>query len=219
MDRRLLLPAALLATALLSLLAWRGCAWPPVRNLGARDGPIVILGDSLAAGVGSKGGQRGFVTRLSEKLGVEIVNRGVSGNTTQDGLERLETDVLALQPALVILELGGNDFLRRVDPDQTFANLETMIRRSQEEGAAVLVLGVRGGLLGGSRGDRFRELARRHQAAYVSDILDGVFARPALMADSIHPNDAGHQKIAERLEPVMRRLLREMGPTSPPPAR
>ncbi len=210
MNRRLLLPTAFLAAALLGLLAWRHCAWPPIRNLGARPGPIVILGDSLAAGVGSRGGQRGFVTRLSEKLGVEIVNRGVSGNSTQDGLERLETDVLALKPALVILELGGNDFLRRMDPDQTFANLETMIRRSQQEGAAVLVLGVRGGILGRSRGDRFREVARRHQAAYVPDILDGVFAHPALMADSIHPNDAGHEKIAARLEPVLRRLLEKM---------
>jgi len=109
--------------------------------------------------------------------------------------------------------LGGNDFLRRMDPDRTFANLETLIRRSQSSGAAVLVLGVRGGLLRDRRQNRFREVAERNQAAYVPDLLEGVFAHPALMADAIHPNDAGHRQIAERLDPILRRLLRRMGRT------
>lgn len=213
MRRRPLLVAAVLLAALAALVLWRLTSTPPVRNLSPRPGPIVVLGDSLAAGVGSKGQRNGFVTVLSQRLGVEIVNRGVPGDSTADGLKRLDADVLALKPALVVLELGGNDFLRRMDPDRTFANLETLIRRSQDSGAAVLVLGIRGGLLRDRRQNRFREVAERNQAAYVPDLLEGVFAHPALMADAIHPNDAGHRQIAERLDPIMRGLLRRMGRT------
>ncbi len=211
MRRRPMLVALGLAAVLAVLLLWHLVSTPPVRNLSPRPGPIVVLGDSLAAGVGSKGQKGGFVTVLGGRLGVELINRGVPGNATADGLKRLDSDVLALKPALVILELGGNDFLRRVDPDRTFANLETMIRRCQDSGAAVLVLGVRSGLLMNRAENRFREVAERNQAAYVPDILEGVFAHPNLMADAIHPNDAGHQQIAERLDPLLRRMLERMG--------
>ncbi len=216
MSRRRALVLAGLVAALATLVLWRLASAPAVRNLSPRPGPIVVLGDSLAAGVGSKGQKGGFVAILSQRLGVEIVNRGVSGDSTADGLKRLDADVLALKPALVILELGGNDFLRRMDPDRTFANLEALIRRSQDSGAAVLVLGVRGGLLRNRGQNRFREVAERNQAAYVPDLLEGIFAHPALMADAIHPNDAGHQQIARRLDPILRRLLKRMGRATGP---
>lgn len=209
--RKPLVPTLAILALLAALLAFRACSVPPIRNLEPRSGPVVVLGDSLAVGVGSAGGRRGYVALLQERLGVELVNKGVSGNTTEDGLARLEGDVLALKPALVVLELGGNDFLRRVDPDDTFANLEAMVRRSQEAGAAVLVLGTRSGVFSDKHEKRFREVARRNGAAYVPNLLEGVFAQPALMYDSIHPNDAGYAKVAERLEPTFRDLLTRLG--------
>ena len=211
MSARFRRPVLLVAALLAAFLAYRACAAPPVKNLSPRPGPVVVLGDSLAAGVGSKGMKRGFVTLLQERLGVELVNKAVPGNATGDGLERLKADVLDLKPALVVVELGGNDFLRQVDPDQTFANLETIVRRCQDSGAAVLVLGVRSGLLTDRRESRFRQVARGNGAAYVPNILDGVFGHPALMSDSIHPNDEGHRLVADRLEPVFRDLLRRLG--------
>ena len=69
---------------------------------------MVILGDSLSAGTGAAKGE-GFVDLLQQRLGVEIVNRGIPGNTTAQGLARLDKDVLSLKPSLVIVELGGND--------------------------------------------------------------------------------------------------------------
>lgn len=201
----------LIVVALLALVAWRACAAPPVRNLSPRPGPVVVLGDSLAAGVGSTGGRRGYVALLQERLGVEVVNRGVSGNTTSDGLARLDADVLSLKPSLVIVELGGNDFLRQVEAATVFANLETIVRRCQDAGAAVLVLGTRSGLLTDRNEAGFRDLSRRTEAAYVPNILEGVFGQPALMHDSIHPNDAGYEKVADRIEPSLRGLLVRMG--------
>ena len=107
MDPRFRKPALLVAALLALFLVVRACAAPPVKNLSPRPGPIVVLGDSLAAGVGSKGMKRGFVTLLQERLGVELVNKGVPGNSTAEGLARLQADVLDLKPALVVVELGG----------------------------------------------------------------------------------------------------------------
>lgn len=190
------------------LLAWWGSS-PPVANLGPREGPIVILGDSLAAGVGSASKQ-GFVGRLEQRLGISIVNKGISGNTTRQGLDRLERDVLSLKPALVIVELGGNDFLQKVPPDETFANLEQIIARIQAQGAPVLLLGVQGGLFQDKAGGRYQSLARKMKTAYVANIMDGIWTNPALKDDTIHPNDAGYERVAERIEPTLRRMLQAM---------
>lgn len=204
-------PILALVALLATFLGYRACATPPVRNLSPRPGPVVVLGDSLAAGVGSTGGKRGYVTLLQERLGVDIVNKGVAGNTTADGLARMDADVLALKPSLVIVELGGNDFLRQVEAQTVFGNLETIIRRCQDGGAAVMLLGVRSGLLTDRNEKGFRDVARRTQTAYVPNILADVFGQPAFMHDSIHPNDAGYEKVATRIEPTVRDLLERLG--------
>lgn len=198
-------------SAILMLAAWllAACS-PPVKHLEPRQGPVVILGDSLAAGVGSESGA-GFVGLLEERLGIEIVNAGVPGNTTAQGLERLEKDVLDRDPALVIVELGGNDFLRKVDPQETFANLERIIARCHERGAAVLLLGVQGTLIGGEAQRRYAALAKRTGAACVPNIMEGILTRPSLKSDGIHPNDRGYQRVADRVEPELRWMLERMG--------
>lgn len=169
-----------------------------------------MLGDSLAAGVGSQSGQ-GYVGLLSQRLGIELVNRGVPGDTTARGLERLETDVLALKPALVVVELGGNDFLQRVDPEETFANLRDIATRCQSAGAAVLLVGVQSGLFQDRLERRYRDLARATGCGYVPNVLRGILTSPALKYDSIHPNDAGYAQVAGRIEPELRRMLKRMG--------
>ncbi|MEW6281521.1 MAG: arylesterase [Candidatus Eremiobacterota bacterium] len=182
---------------------------PRIAHLGPREGPIVVLGDSLAAGVGAKSG-RGYVKILEERLKVPMVNRGIPGNTTRQGLERLERDVLTQKPALVILELGGNDFLQRVPTDETFANLEEMVRRIHAQGAPVLLIGVQSGVFMDKQEKRYRELASRHQTAYVPNILKGILTNPGLKDDAIHPNDAGYEVVADRIEPTLRQMLKKM---------
>lgn len=190
------------------LAAW--LLWPKhVKNCYPHSGPIVILGDSLAAGTGSETG-RGYVTLLQQRLKLEILNRGIPGDTTAGGLERLQKDVLAERPALVLVELGGNDFLRKVPREETFANLDQIVTRCQNAGAAVLLIGVQTGAFADDAAALYRSLAKKRQTAYVPNILDGILLHPELKADYIHPNDRGYERVADKVEPELRWMLRKM---------
>lgn len=167
---------------------------------------IVAFGDSLVEGVGTSPG-RTFVDVLSARVGEEILNLGISGNTTSDGLVRLD-EVLVEDPRIVIVLLGGNDALRSVDPDVTFGNLRAIIEELQREGVAVLLVGAPGGIRHPKTYEReFKKLAEDYGTAYVPNILKGLLGRPQYMADAIHPNDAGHVIMADRIEPGLRLLL------------
>ncbi len=192
-----------------------GCTrYPPVKNLYPRSGPIVFFGDSLTYGTGAPKG-KGVVDILARRLGVEFVNKGVPGDTTEGALRRLKKDVLDLHPALVVVELGGNDFLRKVPPEVTFANLETIITKIQNQGAPVLLLGVQGGLFKDKYASRYRALARNLKTAYVDNILQGILTSPALKYDAIHPNAKGYERMADKIEPELRRLLEGIGRIKP----
>lgn len=168
---------------------------------------VIAFGDSLVEGVGATPG-RDFPSLLSSRIGVPIVNAGRRGDTTAAALARLETAVLSRDPRVVVVLLGGNDFLRRVPKEQTFANLDAIVGRIRARGAAVVVVGLSLGILTDGYGDRYEDLARRQSAGLVPDVLDGIIGRPELMADQIHPNDRGYDLMADRIEPALRDLLR-----------
>jgi acyl-CoA thioesterase-1 len=193
---------AIQGIALLALLLLAACARDVPKA--SRDGPIVAFGDSLVYGTGSSGG--GFVRMLEQRIGRPIENMGVPGDTTAEGLARLE-EVLELDPSVVILLLGGNDYLQQVPQDTTFGNLSTMIERLQADGAAVLLAGVRGGLMRDNFAARFEELAKQHGTAYVHDVLDDTLGVDGYMADQVHPNDRGYEVIADRIQPVIEAML------------
>lgn len=167
---------------------------------------VVAFGDSLVEGVGANGGG-GFVSIVSSRLGIDIVNKGKAGDTTEMGLARID-EVLAEDPGVVILLLGGNDALRRVPKETTFQNLSTMIERFQAAGAVVVLLGVRGGILGDGYKEEYDTLAKKYHTAYVSNVLDGLIGDARYMYDGIHPNDIGYQMVADRVVPVLARVLR-----------
>lgn len=159
---------------------------------------IIAFGDSLTEGVGASPGND-YPSQLERLTGLRIENRGVSGDTTEDALRRLERDVLTQDPRVVIVLLGGNDILRRLSPERTFANLEEIIVRIQERGALVVLAGVRGMPLVDSHGRRYKALARKTGAVLVPDVLKGILGNKDLMADQIHPNDAGYAELAQRI--------------------
>lgn len=194
------------AWLLIALLLF-GCARAEVKFLTPHEGPVVVIGDSLSVGVGADKPDEGYVGLLEKRLGIKIVNQGISGNTTEDGLARLERDVLAHKPALVIIELGGNDFLRKVEADQVFANLEKMIDQVQAREIPVLLLGIQSSVIRDQHEADFRALAHRKGTAYVPNIVADVAANQALKADPIHPNSAGYITLADRIEPELRKLV------------
>lgn len=179
----------------LVFLFWRGEDTP--RNYPPKNDRIVAFGDSLIVGYGATAGND-FVAVLGKKLGRNIVNMGVNGNTTADGLKRLD-EVREQDPGVVLVLLGGNDTLRRVSQTETEANLDTIIRTLSDDGAIVVLLGVRGGIIGSERAEMYERLYQKYETLYVEDVLDGIILKPELMFDNIHPNDAGYARIAERV--------------------
>jgi lysophospholipase L1-like esterase len=171
-----------------------------VANYPPKNSTIVAFGDSLVEGVGAREGND-LMSQLERRIGRPIINLGVSGNTTADGVQRLDV-VTALDPGLVIVVLGGNDTVRRVPIEITEAHLRTIFETLIKQGAVVVFLGVRGGIFGNERETMYERVATEYGVVYVSDILDGILLKPERMYDGIHPNDVGYGIIAERVAHV-----------------
>lgn len=169
---------------------------------------VVAFGDSLVAGYGATL-EGGFVSLLSQSLGVPILNLGKSGDTTAQGKARVDT-ALAANPDITLVLLGGNDALRRVSVEETEQNLREIIEALQKSGSRVVLLGVIGGFPRDPYASMFKQLAEEYEVTYVSNVLSGIIAHADLMSDSIHPNQAGYQKIADTLLPLLEDECREL---------
>lgn len=175
---------------------------------------VLAFGDSLYAGYGLERGRSlpdAVEARLRRQgINAEVVNAGVSGDTTAAGRQRLQfaLDNLPRKPDLVILGLGGNDVLRQIAPDETRANLVAMMEELKRRGVPVLLTGM---LAPPNLGPDYRgafdriwpELAGRYGAGLYPFILEGVIGDPRLMqADRVHPTAAGVDRIADALTPL-----------------
>ena len=181
----------------------RRCGWRAAP--GPAPGPVVFLGDSITSGHGLPL-EATFPALLGEALGVPTLNAGVTGDRTAGGLARLDADVLAYRPRLVVVELGVNDVFGGVSPGETVANLRAIVGRVHAAGARVVLVHFRLlGLAGDGYRSDLRALARAEGATLVEDVLDGVV--PELSTDGLHPNAAGHARLAERLAPALRPLV------------
>jgi acyl-CoA thioesterase-1 len=182
---------------------------------------VAAYGDSISAGFGVEPGKSypDDLQRLMDKegLGYRIVNLGVSGDTTADGVERLPT-VLAMHPVVAIVEFGGNDGLRGLPVDAARVNLALIIQGLQNAGITVVLAGMTlprnyGAEYIGSFDKIYPELAKQYKVTLIPFILDGVGGNPALtQADGLHPTAEGAQIVAENvlkyLKPI---LLRQVG--------
>jgi acyl-CoA thioesterase-1 len=199
---------ALACGVFISALAPRPAQAAPLR--------LLVLGDSLAAGYGLPASDA-FQTRLlaglrARGLDVEIVDGAVSGDTTAGGLARLDW-VLAEPVDAALVELGGNDGLRGLDPRITEANLAAILDRLRAEGIPVLLSGMLappnlGQDYGDAFRDAFRRLGAREGVMFDPFFLEGVAGDPSLnQPDRIHPNARGVEIIAERMVPLVAELL------------
>ncbi|MCU0936711.1 MAG: GDSL-type esterase/lipase family protein, partial [Gammaproteobacteria bacterium] len=127
------------------MLLW--LVWPSAPALAATPPVLLVVGDSLSAAYGMETA-RGWVALLQERIAAggwpyRVVNASISGDTTRGGRSRLASLLERHRPALVVVELGGNDGLRGVPPEETERNLEAMVRAAAESGARVLLVGIR----------------------------------------------------------------------------
>lgn len=214
---RLALALAALAALALWLAPFAAPAAQPLR--------ILAFGDSLTHGYGLPAGET-FPERLevalrAEGYDVTVLNGGNSGDTTASGRARLDW-VLADRPDMAIVELGGNDGLRGLDPAETYANLDAILARFRDEGVAVLLTGMLAPRnLGRDYTDAFDavfpDLAAKHDVAFYPFFLDGVALDPALnQPDGIHPNAAGVQRIAENIAPSVIAVIDALEGTARP---
>ena len=178
----------------------------PIANYPSNGTDIVAFGDSLVEGVGSTQGND-FVSLLSKKIGQPIINLGHSGDTTADGVVRID-ELNKYKPKIVILLLGGNDYLKRIPATETFKNLEIIIKNIEARGAIVILVGVRGGILNDHFDSEFKNLRDKYHTAFVSDILSGLIGNTKYMSDGIHPNDVGYGMISERIYSVLVKLIK-----------
>ena len=194
-------------TALLIALLLGGCGEkvPRVAAVGP-DEVIVAFGDSLTYGTGAAESES-YPAVLAQLIGRRVVRAGVPGEVTAQGLVRLPQVIEEHRPALVIVCLGGNDMLRKLDEAQIRSNLRQIIRTLRERGIAVVLVGVPKPALLTSAAAFYGELAKEHRIPYEGKILNHIMHQLDLRSDAIHPNAKGYRRMAEAIA----ELLREAG--------
>ncbi len=171
-------------------------------------GPWIAFGDSLTAGYGAGPGGD-YPSVLGKTLDVTIENAGRNGETSKDGLNRIDS-ITSRKPRVVLLCFGGNDALQQIPRDETFANLRTIIDRLQEQGTFVVLIGIRSATFRDKNAGLFKDLAREKHVLHVSNMLDGVLTHPNLMSDEVHPNDKGYALIADRIAQALGPLMPQL---------
>ena len=201
------------AVSIVTIIAW------PVAH--ADTSPtLLVLGDSLSAAYGIEQ-EEGWVHLLNERLDgeVAVVNASISGETTSGGAQRLPDLLGQHEPQLVLLELGGNDGLRGLPPQQMRHNLADMIEASQAADAEVLLLGIDippnyGQAYRDAFTGVYRDLAEEYDIALVPFLLDGVALEDGMMqSDGIHPTAAGQPVILDNVWPELESWLEQRGTT------
>ena len=180
---------------------------------------IVILGDSLAAGAGVDPDEA-FPALLQKRIDAaglkyEIVNAGVSGDTSAGGLRRIDW-LLRRKIDILLLELGGNDGLRGISPSNTRTNLQTVIDRTKAKypSAKIVIAGMQmppnmGSEYTSAFRQIFPDLAKSNKTALIPFLLEGVGGKPELnLPDQIHPNPEGHRIVADNVWKVIEPLLK-----------
>jgi len=179
---------------------------------------ILVVGDSLSASYGIDV-ESGWVARLQQrleehKLNYKVINASISGDTTANGRVRLPRALAQHEPAVVVLELGGNDGLRGLPLEEMKRNLAAMIEESKKSGAEVVLIGIRLPPNYGPRyNERFRavyeDLAARYRLPLVPFLLDGVYEQDGLMQpDGIHPTAAAQARMLDNVWPKLRPVLK-----------
>lgn len=178
---------------------------------------IVIFGDSLSAAYGIPQ-HEGWVALLQQrinhqKLGYQVINASISGETTSGGLSRFADTLKQHKPNIILIELGGNDGLRGLSAVETSNNLEAMIQQAKKANAKVLLAGMQippnyGLKYSRQFSENYHNLAKKHGVALVPFLLDEVAGKPDLIqADGLHPTAAAQPQLLENVWATLIKML------------
>ena len=196
LSRRL--SVVLLCAALLG-----SCSKTPQISALANDDVVLALGDSLTFGTGASPAES-YPAQLQTLIGRKVVNAGVPGEISSDGLQRLPALLDEVKPKLLILCHGGNDFLRKLREANAAANVRAMIKLAKDKGIGVVLIATPKPGLAISPPDFYAELAKEFAIPFNDDALKSVLRDNDLKSDLIHPNAKGYAQIAQRVATMLK---------------
>jgi acyl-CoA thioesterase I len=188
-----------------------GCSDAPTQKAIPRGATVLAFGDSITFGTGASRGED-WPTLLAAKTGWNIINAGVPGDTALAGKQRIGPLLAQHQPALVIVGLGGNDFIRRRPADQVKEDLRDILRQVKSAGIPAVLLAVPApsllAVVASNLSDAplYKDLAGEEGVVLVEDVIASVLSDEALKADPIHPNARGYGRMAEMIHQALHRV-------------
>ena len=189
---------------LLAMLWLAGCGkGPQVAPLGSND-VVLAFGDSLTFGTGATPAES-YPAQLQSLIGRKVVNAGVPGEISGDGLRRLPEVLDEVQPTLLILCHGGNDFLRKLGEAAAAENVRAMIRLAKQKGIGVVLIATPKPGLSLTPPDFYAEIAKEFRIPYEGDVLGKILRDGSLKADQVHPNAQGYRLMAERVYALLKK--------------
>ena len=191
-------PAIILVFFLLSVACGEQITLPPLE----KNAVILSFGDSLTYGTGSIP-ENAYPAILAKRINRTVINAGVPGEITKDGLSRLPALIKQHHPDLIIICHGGNDILRKYKLQNTQDNIQQMIDLAEQYNIPVVLIGVPefGVFLDAS--PIYQALAENNKLALENDILSDILSQAALKSDHIHPNARGYQLLAESITKLL----------------
>ena len=203
MGKRLPTERALAWLCLLWVLLLAGCGvtQPALPHLGPDD-VVLAFGDSLTYGTGVDAAQT-YPAQLGQLIGRKVVAAGVPGEVTAQGVTRLPGVLDTVQPKLLLLCLGGNDLLHKLDAVTIATNLRTMVYEAHQRGIAVVLIGVPEPRLFGGVPKYYADIAAKADIPYEGKVLKTVLFDNTKKSDAIHPNAAGYRMIADALAKLL----------------
>ena len=174
---------------------------------------ILAFGDSLTYGFGTRRPEEeSYPAVLAKLTGQKVVNAGVNGETTEEGLQRIDELLRRIHPGVTVLCLGGNDLLQGMPRTHIRENLKRLIEKIRASGSQMLLVAVPDFALLGLRAlPLYNSLAEEFDLPLESDALPEILAEPRLKSDSIHPNAQGYRKMAEAIAASLKKagMLKE----------
>lgn len=186
----------------LSLLS--SCGKPPALSRLPADATVLAFGDSLTYGTGAKE-EESYPSQLAPPIGRRVVHAGVPGEVTAGALKRLPAAIDEYTPRLLLLCIGGNDFMRRLGKEQAAANVRAMVKLARSRGVEVVLIGTPEPGFSVTPPAFYDEIAREFRLPYDGDTIAEVLKDRSLKSDLVHPNARGYRIIAERLAGLLKK--------------